>query len=126
MSEVNNKYRGTQVKTLVDKDFRINNKKVFVKQSVFRGKAGLVKFYTNWCPHCTDMVEGLTFLAENLKKYDIAFGAVECEGDTTVADTLEVDALPSIFLVKKNGRLKPYSGATDVESLLDAIIEENS
>jgi thioredoxin-like negative regulator of GroEL len=120
------KYSDTYVKNLIDRDFRINNGKVFVKQSVFKGNAGLVKFYANWCPHCNDMIEGLSFLAENLNKYDISIGAVDSDTQHKVANTLGVEALPTLFLVKKNGRLMPYHGLTDVVTLLDEIIEFSS
>ena len=122
----NHKYCDTHVKPLLDIDFRINNGKVFVKQSVFKGNSGLVKFYAEWCPHCNDMEEGISFLASGLNKYNISIGVVDSDTQHKVADTLGIEALPSLFLVKKNGRLIPYHGLTDVESLLDAIIEFSS
>ena len=72
------------------------------------------------------MEEGISFLASGLNKYNISIGVVDSDTQHKVADTLGIEALPSLFLVKKNGRLIPYHGLTDVESLLDAIIEFSS
>ena len=119
-------YDDKLVKNIVDSEFRINNHKVFLRQEIFKGNAGFITFYAPWCPHCVDMVPIIQYLAEQLKPYDIKFGSVNCDNAKTVSDELKIEALPSFYFVKENGRLIPYEGSSDIEEILMAIVKQNT
>ena len=116
-----NKYSNSQVKLLDNSNFRNKNKKVFTRQPVFNGNTSFIIFYANWCPACNNIAPTMKILANKLKPYNILFGAVDCDKTANISNILKIGALPSLFIVKRTGRLIPYSGNYDTGSIIKEI-----
>ena len=117
-------YRGTAVNTMGPSDFKVKaNGGVYIHRKSLRGKPGLVKFYAPWCGHCKTMVPTLKKLAKTLQPYDVHVGSVNCDDarNEELAESVGVEGYPSIYMVKKSGRLVEYHGDHDAKSLIRGI-----
>ena len=120
-------YSNTKVVELFNKDFSSDKGKLRVKKDGFRKNFGVVKFYAPWCPHCTNMVRDLTYLADELKEYNVRIAAVNCDdknkGNDKLAARAKIEGLPTLFMLREDGTLKKYEGSRSVEGILTAIVK---
>ena len=110
------KYENSEVVKLCLKDFK--GKKFVNKKLV--NKNGLIKFYANWCSHCNNLVEPLSFLAKNLKDNDFFIGVIDIDKNKELAKRFNVSGIPTIY-TKKGNNLEEFKGERDMKSLLDHI-----
>lgn len=122
-----NHYSGTKVIELSNKDFSSQNGKLRVTRKGFQQNYGIVKFYAPWCPHCTNMVNDMAYLANELKDYNVRIAAVNCDdnkrGNDKLAAQAKIEGLPTLFLLREDGSLKRYDGTRNVEGILTAIVQ---
>ena len=121
------KYEGTSVMELGHDDFQINSDKIKVVNQNFKNNLGLVKFYAPWCHHCTDMVESLSYMSDQLKNHGFKVAAVNCD-DTNkrndeLAQKVGVEGFPSVYFVNGQGELNDYGGNRDLKSLLQEVVK---
>lgn len=119
-------YTGSNVKRMTRRDFKTrSNGQTYINTKKFSGKPGLVKFYAPWCPHCQVMVPTMKKLAKTLKPYSVNIGAVNCDNvrakNDQLAGEVGVDGFPSLYVVKKSGRLVPYEGGRDAKSIMRGL-----
>uniref|UniRef100_A0A6C0EJF4 Thioredoxin domain-containing protein n=1 Tax=viral metagenome TaxID=1070528 RepID=A0A6C0EJF4_9ZZZZ len=111
------KYSNSDVIELSSKDF---NNKILIN-SKFKNKNGLIKFYAPWCPHCVEMTKPLKFLATELKNKGFLIGVVNTDIHPKVAQTFNINGIPTIYTLNTNGDMELYNEGKDIESLLNHI-----
>lgn len=112
--------------------------------TALKGKATVLEFWATWCAPCVDVIPHLNELADVLPADDIRFVSITDEEEGTVARFLEsipisglvgldldrsvfrdygVQAIPTTFLVDKEGVVQAVTRAHDLakEDLLDLI-----
>lgn len=112
--------------------------------AALKGKATVLEFWATWCAPCVDVIPHLNELADDLAREDIRFVSITDEGAGIVSPFLEsipisgvvgldldrsvfrdygVLAIPTTFLVDKEGVIQAVTRAHDVtkENLLDLI-----
>ena len=122
---MDNKYNNSKVVELTTKDFSGTT----LVNPLFKNKYSLVKAYAPWCPHCTTMVDDLKFLAENLEKYGIKFGAINADNplNKELTAKLGVQWFPYLYIVNENGVLEHIDIADrSVENLLNVICKKTN
>lgn len=122
---MDNKYNNSKVLELTTKDFSGTT----LVNPLFKNKYSLVKAYAPWCPHCTSMVDDLKFLAENLEKYGIKFGAINSDNplNKELTSKLGVQWFPYLYMVNENGVLEHIDVADrSVENLLNVICKKTN
>ena len=88
--------------------------------------ADLYFFYTAWCPHCKIAKPVWAELKEKvesgapIKGVKVNFIEVDCEKDTTTADTFKVKGYPTIKLVKGN-QIIEYDAKPNVDTLMEFL-----
>ena len=102
----------------------VNNDE-FEKGPVTEHAAELYFFYTNWCPHCKTAKPVWQALKKRMEGkringYEIAFIDVDCEKDTTTADSFNVKGYPTIKLVKNNQVIE-YDAKPDEDTLMEFL-----
>ena len=74
------------------------------------------------------MVPTLKNLSKNFQKVPVKFGAVNCEDDSKnnreLAENMGIEGFPSLFLIKKSGRLVEYNGERDENGIAKNIINK--
>ena len=88
-----------------DKDFRIENGRVYLKE---KGVTGFVAFYAPWCHFCTELAPSWNEYAKQMKGSSFHFLAVDCTSpDTTVvASSLNIRGYPTIkYIHPKTGEI---------------------
>jgi len=120
-------YKNTSVVELGYNDFKVNGGSININNSNFKNKLGLVKFYAPWCPHCTNMVESMSFLSDQLKDHGFTVAAVNCD-DTTrkndkLAQAIGLEGFPSLYFVNGRGELKDYQGGRELPDLLKEVVK---
>jgi thiol-disulfide isomerase/thioredoxin len=121
-------YKGSDVHNMGASDFKIRkNGSVYVNSVRFKGKPGLIKFYAPWCGYCKKIVPEVKRLATKLKPYDVNVGSVNCEDrekdNHTLSENVGIEGYPSLYVVKKSGRLVEYNGSYDAKSMIRGIEE---
>ena len=120
------KYKNTNVIELGYDDFKVKKNKIHVDHAKFKNKLGLIKFYAPWCPHCTDMVETLSYLSDQLQDYGFVVAAVNCDDtelrNDQLAQDIGIEGFPSLYFVNGQGELQEYQGGRDLENLLLEIV----
>ena len=68
------------------------------------------------------MVGQVSKLADTLKPYAVSVGAVNCDNtrarNHVLAEKLGLEGFPTMYMVKRNGRLVEHNGAIDNKSLI--------
>ena len=104
-----------------NKNFITNNEYKNVNQT---NEAGLILFYTTWCPHCKTTKDKWNTLKINSKyknsKYIISFTEIDCDKESSYANTFNITEYPTIVLVK--GDKKYIYDANLSEESLDLFI----
>lgn len=110
------------------KDLVLKNGSYYIVNPEFKNKLAIIKFYAPWCPHCTDMVDDLTFLARELNKYGFMIGAFNCTNETKnnhkIPELLKIQGFPTLMLMDETGKLMSSEDTLrgrDIESLLGGI-----
>lgn len=122
MNKFGNKYKKTDKVRELDgiKDFndlKVKNCNGF----------GLLKIYAPWCPHCTDMVDDMNFLAEQLEQENINICALNSDNPNNkgICSKLGVTGIPSLMMIKQNGELEEINellkGQRTVENILNIM-----
>lgn len=79
------------------------NKKVFQPNSEYiaSDKGGeLMIFYASWCPHSqTSLKEWYKYKESYDKKYNITFTEIDCDQNSDIADSYNIDSYPTIILL---------------------------
>ena len=67
-------------------------------------EGNLILFYTTWCPHCKSTLELWNTIKKNnnYNKYSITFTEIDCDKDSTVANTYNIEEYPTIILIKND------------------------
>jgi thiol-disulfide isomerase/thioredoxin len=107
----------------VNQHFVNNNE--FNKGPVSEQAAELYFFYTNWCPHCKTAKPVWQALKKKLEGkringYEVAMIEIDCEKDTTTADSFNVKGYPTIKLVKNNQVIE-YDAKPDEDTLMEFL-----
>jgi len=101
--------------------FVTNNEYKDVNKSI---EAGLILFYTTWCPHCKKTRDKWDTLKVNSKyknsNYIISFTEIDCDKQSSYADTFNIKEYPTIVLVR--GDKKYIYDANLSEESLDLFI----
>jgi thioredoxin-like negative regulator of GroEL len=69
------------------------------------------------CHHCQTMAPILKKVQTKLRN-EIAVYVVDAENDSKVIEQLKVTGFPTIFVIKKNNRMREYEGPRDVDSIV--------
>ena len=88
-----------------DKDFKIENGRVYLKQ---KGASGFIAFYAPWCHFCTELAPSWNEYAEKMKGTSFDFLAVDCTDMATnvVASSLNIRGYPTIkYIDPKTGEV---------------------
>ena len=90
-------YKGNKSKFIENNEYRESNN---------NKEAGLILFYTTWCPHCKSTSDIWNTLKTNKKynnnKYKITFVEIDCDKNPSDATTYNITEYPTIILVKNN------------------------
>jgi thiol-disulfide isomerase/thioredoxin len=122
---MDNKYNNSKVVELTTKDFSGTT----LINPQFKNKYSMVKVYAPWCPHCTSMVEDMKFLAENLEKQDIKFGAINGDNplNKELTSKLGVQWFPYLYMVNEKGVLEHIDiSDRNVENILNTICKKTN
>jgi thiol-disulfide isomerase/thioredoxin len=106
-----------------DKDFRIENGRVYLKEE---GVTGFVAFYAPWCHFCTELAPGWNEYAKQMKGSSFHFLAVDCTStDTTVvASSLNIRGYPTIkYIHPKTGEIiaAEYKDGNNIQRTKEGI-----
>lgn len=129
MNRTGNKYKSSDnVTELVGtKDFN----GLRVKTDVCPG-FGILKIYAPWCPHCTNIVDDMKFLGNELKKHNIYVCALNSNnpGNRNIVNELKVSGIPSFWFIKQDGELENINELLNrevlVKSMLDIICDKTT
>ncbi len=119
------KYLKSNVYELKGYDFNGTN----IINKAFKNKFGFLKVYAPWCPHCTNMVDDMKYLATELKKENIVFGALNSENpkNSKKLQELDVGYFPSLYMVYDDGKTeKVEMNNNSVEGILDVICNKSN
>lgn len=83
--------------------------------------AVLLAFYTPTCPHCKRMRAPFLRAAEAWKS--VVFVAVDAAKNGAMADQFDVEAVPTLFLIR-GGKRVPYEGQPNYEMLSKFLEKE--
>uniref|UniRef100_A0A6C0LWF1 Thioredoxin domain-containing protein n=1 Tax=viral metagenome TaxID=1070528 RepID=A0A6C0LWF1_9ZZZZ len=107
-----------------------NNEKIFITAPQFKDKYGIVKFYAPWCGHCSDMVDSLEYLANELPNMGKPFyiAAVNCTnksvGNDLLASKMGIRGFPTLFFANLEGELESFNPQSrSIEGILAEICD---
>jgi thiol-disulfide isomerase/thioredoxin len=114
----------TGVRELTLKDFKYDNKKLYITNSFFNNKKGLIIFYAPWCKHCKKISSLIIDLAlSNINIFN--FGAINTEniddGNDKLCIYADINRLPTIKIINKDNTLEDYSYSYTIDNLLYII-----
>ena len=116
------------------------------KLSEYEGKAILLDFFADWCPHCRKMYPSERDMVEKLKDRPFAILGVHCENQSVldgldknktvtwrcwadgspgpIADAWKVDSFPTLYLLDHQGIVRWQSNGAPDEAELAKMIEQ--
>jgi thiol-disulfide isomerase/thioredoxin len=115
-----------------DKDFTIENGRVYLKQ---KGATGFIAFYAPWCHFCTELAPSWNEYAEQMKGTSFNFLAVDCTDIATnvVASSLNIRGYPTIkYIHPKTGEVvaAEYKDGSNImrnkEGIMKFLKEQNA
>jgi len=109
-------YKGTSVKELSKKDFKLNNNSM---PSLLLKKDGFLMCYANWCPHCRNKVQMWCSLASELKDTDFVICSLDCVKYKEISNSLGISGIPRVFYFNKNGKMEDYTETIAPKELLN-------
>ena len=86
-----------------------------------RLNATVTLYYTEWCPHCKEMMPEWIIYKTNYSSelYDITFADVDC--DKNSADTIDINEFPTIILTR--GENKYFYDSKFSEETMNKFID---
>ena len=108
-------YRYINNKKKINKDF-VENNEYKEKESINKGD--IYVFYASWCPHSLKTLEKINII--KTKYTNLSFNEIDCEINTDMADSYNIDSYPTIVLVYNNE--KYYYDAELEENTFDTFI----
>lgn len=113
-------YKNTSILELTSKDFNYE-KKITVKNQIFKNRNGLIVIYAPWCVHCQNMVQDYIELG-NLFKNKFILSAINSEDIENFNDELirqlHVKEFPTFKYVTNSGNIINYKGQTGKEDIM--------
>ena len=92
------------------------NNKEFVSKKTQEDNTTLYFFYTNWCPKCKIAQTEWNAFKEDCQGVfngiNITFLEIDCDVDTSIADTFKIAGYPTIKLIYKD-KIYEYDAKTD-------------
>ncbi len=124
-SNYDEKYLKSSVYELKGSDFNGTS----IKHDAFKNKFGFLKVYAPWCGHCQNMVPTMNFLANELKKENIIFGALNSDNpkNSKKLQELDVGYFPSLYMVYDDGKTEKVEiNNNSVEAILEVICDKSN
>ena len=94
------------------------------EEYITSGKAGatgeLILFYAAWCPHSQTTLKLWKTYKEKYDKKNVSFTEVDCEKNTQMADSYNIDSYPTIILLT-GGNKYIYDAQMDNDTLTQFI-----
>ena len=107
--------------TLKDSNFTVKNGKVYLTNTKFKGKQGLVMFHVDWCGHCKRAKPEFE-LASDAMGTVFPIGGVDCDANPKVTKALKIEGYPTIKHIEKDGRVSDnYTGERKSNAILSEI-----
>jgi thiol-disulfide isomerase/thioredoxin len=102
-------------------DFIYKKNKLYINNSYFSERKGLIIFYAPWCKHCVKLSDTLINLAlSNINLFN--FGSVNVENTEKGNDYLSIYAninrLPTIKYINKDNYLVDYPFEYNIDNLV--------
>jgi len=102
-------------------DFNYKDKKLYIKNSYFNDKKGLIIFYAPWCSHCKKISNLLIDLALlNINIFN--FGSINAEnikdGNDKICTYENITKFPTIKYINTDGTLLDYQYEYTLDNLL--------
>lgn len=123
---MDNIFDGVSVKELVKKDFKIDKKKVYLKQGLTEGLNGILVIYAPWCDHCQLTKEMWQNIAR-LFKYKFKIYALNTynfrDNNQDMTLPLDVTIYPAYKFVRKNGEVLNYDAESSEPEVMKFIIK---
>jgi len=123
---MDNIFEGESVKELVKKDFKIDKKKVYLKQGLTEGLNGILVIYAPWCDHCQLTKEMWQNIAR-LFKYKFKIYALNTynfrDNNQDMTLPLDVTIYPAYKFVRKNGEVLNYDAESSEPEVMKFIIK---
>lgn len=123
---MDNIFDGESVKELVKKDFKIDKKKVYLKQGLTEGLNGILVIYAPWCDHCQLTKEMWQNIAR-LFKYKFKIYALNTynfrDNNQDMTLPLDVTIYPAYKFVRKNGEVLNYDAESSEPEVMKFIIK---
>jgi len=123
---MDNIFEGESVKELVKKDFKIDKKKVYLKQGLTEGLNGILVIYAPWCDHCQLTKEMWQNIAR-LFKYKFKIYALNTynfrDNNQDMTLPLDVTIYPAYKFVRKNGEVLNYDAEGSEPEVMKFIIK---
>jgi len=123
---MDNIFEGESVKELVKKDFKIDKKKVYLKQGLTEGLNGILVIYAPWCDHCQLTKEMWQNIAR-LFKYKFKIYALNTynfrDNNQDMTLPLDITIYPAYKFVRKNGEVLNYDAESSEPEVMKFIIK---
>lgn len=88
----------------------------------------LIGFFAPWCGHCKKLKPKYDQVAEILSGIpSIVIAAMDVSNnDPPKRDEFEIEGIPALFLVRKDGKIVKYDGDRDTKSIVEFVHEHTS
>ena len=111
-----------KISSLSINDFEPKNNGVYITNKDFKGSPGMIKIYAPWCGHCHNMIPTIN----ELSKKNVNIGIINGDDNINqpILEHIGLEGFPSLYLLKKSGRLVEYKGPrtkSSIESKLNSF-----
>lgn len=107
------------MKDLTSNDIIVQNKQVYIHQSVTNGKPGMILVWADWCPHCHRFMPTYKQMSKKLHSQFPCLLIESSQLTPKISESLNISSYPSIYFFHKNGQIiEKYTNTREQNILL--------